>query len=106
MSWSLGPAILEVGNDELNTTALTDQREQWSNANQHAEGEALEQIQQAQETALAIVRSGVVGGAGARVRFQASGHANPGHSPREGYSNDTVNLHLAQESVAEAPAGA
>ncbi len=75
MSWSLGPAILEVGNDDLNTEALTSQREQWElETSGNDQGPSLEQIQQVQDAALAIVRSGTVGSAGARVRFQASGH--------------------------------
>lgn len=58
------------------------------------------------DAALAAASSGMarVVGAG-NINVTLSGHANPGHKPREGWANDYVSVHVSSVVRAEAPKG-
>lgn len=52
-----------------------------------------EAVQAAKDAAVDLIRSGVLGYG--NVRVSLSGHANPGHKPTEGWSNDTITISAA-----------
>lgn len=62
------------------------------------EPEAVEQIDAAVATAKAIVAGGTIGGEGKLFFVSLSGHANPGHEPRSGWSNDCITVSVSQAS--------
>lgn len=62
-----------------------------------------EQVDKAKATALAIVKSGVIGDADAHFFVSLSGHANPGHVPAEGWANDCISVSVSQATVATEP---
>lgn len=66
-------------------------------------GEPAEQLEQARQAAVAIIDSGAVGDpASHRFNVSLSGHANPGHEPQDGYSNnDAVSISIGQATPAE-----
>lgn len=56
-----------------------------------------EQFEKAKQLAIDLVESGVVGGSpDHRFNVSLSGHANPGHEPTEGWSNDAVTISISQ----------
>lgn len=59
--------------------------------------EAGDQFNAARSAALAIILSSSVGWA-SKCRFHVvmSGHANPDHTPRDGWANDMVNVSVSQ----------
>ena len=57
--------------------------------------ESIEQIEQAVYAAVEIIKSGCLGEGPFRVTL--GGHANAGHRPREGWSNDAINLAIYQQ---------
>lgn len=63
-------------------------------ANSDAEAEAKEQAHVAIAVAVALAKT-----TGSKaVNVSLSGHANPSHEPREGYSNDFVSVSVTQAS--------
>lgn len=65
--------------------------------------EVREQVGVAREALSTLVHSGFVGDALVRLRVSLSGHANPGHSPRDGYANDTISVSVSQVKPEPAP---
>jgi len=60
------------------------------------EVEQREQFAAAVEAAKAL--AGVVGREGDAVIVNISGHANPGHGPREGWANETITVRVTAQS--------
>jgi len=57
------------------------------------------------DAALLAMRCLLAGAVGAgNVNITLSGHANPGHQPRQGWANDYVSVHVSSVVRAEAPA--
>jgi hypothetical protein len=63
------------------------------------EAEAAEQVDAARTAAQAILDSGAIGDANRPVSIVLSGHANPGHVPRDGFANDTITVNVTQLSA-------
>lgn len=59
-----------------------------------------DQIKAATEAAVAAFRSGAIGKP-LKFTVSLSGHANPGHKPQEGWSNDTLTISLAGQEYPE-----
>ena len=60
--------------------------------------EALSQMEQATYAAVAILQSGALGAGPYLV--QLSGHANPGHEQRPGWSQDSIRINVEQVNKA------
>lgn len=90
MSWSVGATA-----DNLESDA----REKFNaflnnyNANEGEIEATKEQFEAALSAAKSIVDSGAVGSA---KYVNLSGHANPGHTPRDGYANDILTISISQ----------
>jgi len=58
------------------------------------------------DAALAAASSGMARVVGeGNINVTLSGHANPGHKPREGWANDYVSVHVSSVVRAEVPKG-
>lgn len=92
MSWSFGfvttgvAADFDTAFDGANNTYHTEQ----SAFGNPVSSDTDDQIDAAGAAAKSIVTSGAVGDAADLFNVNISGHANPGHSPVAGMSNDTV----------------
>ncbi len=100
MSWSLSlPSVDRAVARKAVTTAYDLYR-----AGVSAEPETLtamdEQVSAAIDAVEALLSSGVVGTEG-DVHLTLSGHANPGHKPREGYANDFLAVNVASAARRE-----
>lgn len=62
------------------------------------EAEQAEQFQAAVDAAKALAR--VVGRDGDEVIVTMSGHANPGHGPREGWANEMISVTVSARPAA------
>ena len=84
MSWSTSTGTVPVAKDELalKEPILSDV----------VEAEQAEQFEAAQEAARLLIRA--VGREGDEVVVTLNGHANPGHGPREGWSNETITVQV------------
>lgn len=60
--------------------------------------DVVEQFAAARAAVKELVGSGAFGDGSKEFSVQLSGHANPGHEPLEGWSNDCVSVHVAQRS--------
>lgn len=90
MSWSV-TGILTGANDAV-TTALRDLRTSALIQNP----DATDQVDAALIAARALFNSGAVGSPDRRYTVRLMGHANPGHAPRPGWTNDCVTVTLEQ----------
>jgi len=63
------------------------------------EVEQREQFEAAVEAAKALAK--VVGRAGDAVMISVSGHANPGHGPREGWAHEMITVRVLAQPVRE-----
>lgn len=92
MSWNVVLTNINPDPDEMEQAAR-DKYGQYK-ANYHDVGEVESAMDEQFEAALNMVRiallRGVVGEGNINVTL--SGHANPGHQPREGWVNDSVNV--------------
>ena len=91
MSWSFGVTQVDKNtvDEALNSAAET----HVVNAMRGDSGpEMSEQMEQAVYAVVAIVTSGVLGEGPFSVSL--SGHANPGHKPREGWADDAISINL------------
>lgn len=61
------------------------------------EPEAREAAEIAGKIAAEIVSGGLVGSPERAFNISCSGHTNPGHAPRAGYSNDFVSISVYQQ---------
>lgn len=57
--------------------------------------EGQEQLELGRDVARRIIDSGAVG-EGEKFNITLSGHANPGHQPREGWATDMVSVSVSQ----------
>lgn len=92
MSWSFGGNVA-AGDDVRAVLSLA--RDSLSDMNSDAPVERDQQI----DAAIAAVAE-LIPAVGGAARVYLSGHANPGHKDREGYSPETITVNL----VAVAPA--
>lgn len=53
----------------------------------------------AKDAAIRLIESGGLGGSGHMFNVSFSGHANPGHEPVEGWSNDFVGIQISQANA-------
>jgi hypothetical protein len=91
MSWSFSVSTGPAGEFEGAVYAA------YEDAKAHSTGmyetvEVQHQVEAAMKAAVAIVQSGTVGNG--LVAANLNGHANPGHTPRPGYSHDGVNVNV------------
>jgi len=95
MSWSLqaGPAPVEEIAAAID--AVAEEKNTKAQQNDGTEEEVTAQIDAAKDAVQRIIDLGAVGN-GHEVRVVLSGHANPGHEPREGYATDTVTVSVTQ----------
>jgi hypothetical protein len=88
--------------DALNAAAQTQINavEDWHGV---TEQEAtVEQIHASVSAAKSLAASGVIGSPSHRFSATLTGHANPGHGPREGWVNDIVTISVCQAAEAGA----
>src|SRR5260221_14601835 len=67
-----------------------------ANGDEAPSQEAINQLDAAREALKAIADSGAVGNTLKHLGGYASGHANPGHEPLAGWSNDTISVSVTQ----------
>lgn len=98
MSWStyIGPTAAKDVKASLDVAPLPE----------GVSDQVQEQVAVAKKAALAIVKSGAVGGTDKHFNVSLSGHANPDHEPAEGWANDCITVSVAQITVATEPAAA
>lgn len=60
--------------------------------------EAVEQLDVARKSAIAIMESGAVGAKDGDYIVNLHGHANPEHRPLSGYANDCAGVSIAQKA--------
>jgi hypothetical protein len=90
MSWSAHTGPVTAGD-------LDEALESLEPSPQPLPPESVEQVDAAKYAAKQLVESGAVGSGGKRVfNVFLAGHANPGHEPRDGWSNDTVTVSISQ----------
>ena len=101
MSWGPVTATDVVANLEIALTAASDT---YTNALAHNEqglsDEAARQLIAARRAAVTFAQSSTVGAE--KVSVTLSGHANPGHRPAKGWSNDFVTITVSNAVVPEA----
>ncbi|SDJ08249.1 hypothetical protein SAMN05444157_1642 [Frankineae bacterium MT45] len=99
MSWNFTATSVAIDDVEAELTKAADAYRAGLAANDYALDDAAnEAIGVAIASAKAIAESGVTGGT--LVNVTLSGHANPGHKPVKGWSNDVVTVTVIS---AEAP---
>jgi len=94
VSWSVSVAPVPRGEFE---SAVDAAAEDWSNMNQHAEAEAKEQVDKAVELVKALADA-VSDTVDRKIGATLSGHANPGHEPRDGYADDSITVNVYQRN--------
>jgi len=94
MSFSVSIPIGPVEDFEKTLQAEVERYARVTSENSDSEllDESKESLAQAVKAATEIVKSGVVGTG--KVAGAISGHANPGHKPRAGWSNDSLTIFL------------
>jgi hypothetical protein len=104
MSWTVQLTDLDPGNvEEAAERAYADFKARYSDADEVFPAMD-EQFDAAQIAARALLQGKVVGEG--NINVSLSGHANPGHKPRQGWSNDMVTVSVTSAVRAEVPAGA
>lgn len=98
MSWSMSAsikpnddvqAVLDARVEELNPAAAA--------AAYGAEAESAAQVLEACEVVSSLIYSGALGEpASSAFSVSISGHANPGHAPTSGWSNDVININVTR----------
>lgn len=96
MSWSLsyefeGKDITEESETAVKQT-LVENIDTWSR-------ETYDQIGTAMIVAVELANSGAIGDPAAKFSVVISGHANEGHKPVDGWSNDFVSVSVQQVKV-------
>jgi hypothetical protein len=89
MSWSFAVPAAPAEHFEANAA---DAQQHHLAANPTLIVEAAQQIDEVIEAAVALVKSGAVGDG--TVQATLTGHANPGHRPAAGWSNDSITIAL------------
>lgn len=93
MSWSLyekGVVSSEVVMERLIELARANAK------NSNPDG--VDQAEAIAEIATNIIESGIVGNNTKRYTVSISGHGNPNHEPKSGWSNDNISIQITQES--------
>ncbi len=101
MSWSVQLADV----DPMTVEEATRERYAAFKANYSDHAEVYQAMDEQFEAALNAARVLLVRGTvgGGNVNVTLSGHANPGHKPRQGWANDTVTVSVSSAARAEAP---
>jgi hypothetical protein len=106
MSWSFSVPPTAAGDfaDALNAAAQSqiDAIVGYDSMTRAEQQATFEQIHAAVAATKSIAASGSIGPPSHRFSATLTGHANPGHGPREGWANDIVTISVCQ--VAEAGA--
>ena len=101
MSWNV--TLTDLDPSEVGAAAAKACRD--FKANYSDDAEAILAMDEQMEAALNVVRflmpRDVVGEGNVNVTL--SGHANPGHKPRQGWANDYVAVHVSSAAVPEVP---
>jgi hypothetical protein len=95
MSWSFQVSPVPV--DEFEEAIDAARSAAQSNI-EASNADGADQADAAVAAAKHIVASGTVGGEGVKVAATLSGHGNPGHAPKAGWSNDSVSVNVYQAS--------
>lgn len=93
MSWSGTSTINKDGADLVESVQAI-----LVTGNDQAPRERDEQIEAAKRAAISLLTSDAFASISGAVRVSLSGHANPGHQPVEGMSNDYIDVQVAQAS--------
>lgn len=94
MSWSFSIPATTVGE----FAAAADAARAAAQANiEQSNPTGADQADEAVKAAKAMVASGTVGGADAKVGASLSGHGNPDHKPAAGWSNDSFSVSVYQQ---------
>jgi len=101
MSWSFYAQIPAAATEEEAARILLAARDTAEAQGEPYGPEAHHQQQQAMEAAAMICCSGALGRTAHHVNL--SGHANPGHLPRQGWSDDTTNIMVSQVPAVAPP---
>ena len=94
MSWNFSVVASKESVDAALNAAAESQVDNIMRSDSGAE--MLSQAEQATYAAVALIESGCLGDGTFTVNL--SGHANPGHQPRDGWANDAVSISIAQVS--------
>lgn len=89
MSWSATSIELEAGEE------VTVEKLGLAESEAAQTYEVKQQLQAACDAINLIAKSGALG-EGVRLSVSCGGHANPDHAPRDGWSNDSLNIALFQ----------
>lgn len=99
MSWSL--SLTDVDRTDVRDVATKAYQDYRTRVEPTAEPDTLaamdEQFDAALEAIEALLGKGAVGTEGL-LHLTLSGHANPGHTPRPGWANDTVMVSVSRAS--------
>lgn len=92
MSWSLSvPASTASEFDGNAREALTKYLETVT-----LDSDAIDQAEMVIAAAAALLASGVIGADDKHFSVSLSGHSNPGHAPKDGWSNDCCSISVSQ----------
>lgn len=94
MSWS-GSFPDGIAGDDIEAS-LDDSKAFVSPPPDQMSTEMAEQFAAAKEAVKDLIESGAVGDTEKTYSLSLSGHANEGHEPAEGWTNDCINISLSQ----------
>jgi hypothetical protein len=94
MSWSVQTTSQTAATIEAAARQLFATQQSTVSGTEEERAATAEQFEAALAAAQAILASGAVGDTPVLVNL--SGHANPGHTKRPGWANDTVTISIAQ----------
>jgi hypothetical protein len=105
MSWSF--SVPETPGEEFPdavraaaTTQIDAIRNEWTWASDGEKEASCKQVAAAARAAGLLYGTGTIGPPSHRFGATLSGHANPGHGPRDGFANDVVTVSIYQATEA------
>jgi len=93
MSWSFSVIATKESADAALNTAAESEIDNIMRSDSGAE--MLAQAEQATYAAVRLIKSGCLGDGPFRISL--SGHANPGHQPRDGWADDAISISIAAQ---------